>query len=153
MIHVLRTNAENPDFIKLVRSLDAELARRDGDEHAFYDQFNKIDAIKFVVVAYENSRPVGCGALKEYGTDAMEIKRMYVNPEDRRNGNAGRILAALEKWSAALGRAICILETGTRQEEAVRLYEKHGYRRITNYGQYAGVENSLCFMKEVGPHI
>lgn len=43
MAKMLRTDSYNPDFIELVRHLDAELAERDGAEHEFYAQFNKID--------------------------------------------------------------------------------------------------------------
>lgn len=61
MIRAVRTDSENGDFIELVKNLDADLAERDGDDHAFYDQFNKIDKMKFVAVAYENEKPAGCG--------------------------------------------------------------------------------------------
>ncbi len=60
MIHCIQTNSENEQFQKLVGGLDADLKVRDGDDHLFYDQFNKIDSIKFVVVAYNNALPVGC---------------------------------------------------------------------------------------------
>ncbi len=66
MVRIIRTDSKNPDFIELVRDLDAELAERDGEDHPFYAQFNKIDKIKFAVVAYENEKPLGCGAIKEY---------------------------------------------------------------------------------------
>lgn len=56
MIHLLRTTAEQPDFINLVKELDAELAIRDGADHAFYAQFNKTSLLQFVVVAYENEQ-------------------------------------------------------------------------------------------------
>ena len=51
---ILITNSENKDFIKLVKSLDFDLAKRDGDEHSFFAQFNKIDKIKYVVIAYND---------------------------------------------------------------------------------------------------
>ena len=53
MINIIRTSSDNHDFIELVRLLDADLAIRDGDQHTFYDQFNKIDNIRYVVVAYD----------------------------------------------------------------------------------------------------
>lgn len=149
MIHFIRTNSGNTDFIALVRLLDIDLAKRDGDEHSFYAQFNTIDTIKYAVVAYENTTPVGCGAIKAYAANAMEIKRMYVTAESRGKGIAAGILSELEKWAAELSFTTCVLETGKKQPEAVRLYQKAGYRLIPNYGQYAGVENSLCFEKEV----
>lgn len=147
MIRLLRTNSENKDFIELVRKLDADLAERDGKDHLFYAQFNKIDKIKFSVVAYQNSQPVGCGAMKEYDVAAMEIKRMYVIPESRGRGIASEILSALENWASELSFNRCLLETGKRQPEAIQLYSKNGYNPVQNYGQYIGVENSICFEK------
>jgi putative acetyltransferase len=149
MIDLLRTNSGNPDFIKLVKLLDAELAIVDKEDHSFYSQFNKINKIKHVVVAYEDEMPAGCGAIKEYDAVTMEVKRMYVLPESRKKGIALKILDELESWAAELSFTSCILETGKRQPEAIGLYKKSGYKQIPNYGQYAGVENSVCFGKEL----
>ncbi len=147
MIRIVRTDPENRDFIELVKYLDADLAERDGEEHSFYAQFNKIAPIKYAVVTYENKKPLGCGAIKEFGSGVMEVKRMYVLPESRRKGIAGKILAELENWASELACEKCILETGKKQPEAIVLYKKNGYKMIENYGQYAGVENSVCFEK------
>ena len=149
MIEIIRTNSEDADFIDLVKQLDADLAKRDGDDHPFYAQFNKIDAIKYAVVAYEDERPVGCGAIKEFSAGTMEVKRMYVIPGSRGKGIAARILEALENWAAELSYKKCVLETGKKQPEAIHLYKKNGYGPIPNYGQYANVENSLCFEKKL----
>ena len=149
MIKVIRTDSDNQDFIELVKYLDADLAKRDGDDHLFYAQLNKIDKIKYVVVAYENGKPMGCGAMREYTSDAVEIKRMYTSPESRGKGIATKVLTELEIWATELSYEKCILETGKRQPEAIGLYKKKGYNRIPNYGKYAGVENSLCFEKEL----
>jgi len=149
MIKLIRTNSDNHDFRELVKLLDADLAITDGEDHTFYSQFNKIDNIIHVVVAYEDEKPVGCGALKKYRSDTMEIKRMYVLPEKRKRGIASKILTELEVWAGELSYIKCILETGKKQPEAVELYKKNGYTLIQNYGQYAGVENSLCFEKKL----
>ncbi|HEY3390844.1 MAG TPA: GNAT family N-acetyltransferase [Prolixibacteraceae bacterium] len=151
MINLIRTDSENSDFIELVKFLDADLAIRDGNEHLFYAQFNKIDKIRYVIVAYENGKPVGCGAIKAYAPETMEIKRMYTSPTNRGIGIAGKVLTELEKWASELSFEKCILETGKKQPEAIGLYKKNGYKRIPNYGQYAGIENSVCFEKEVKP--
>ncbi|HMV97445.1 MAG TPA: GNAT family N-acetyltransferase [Anaerolineales bacterium] len=147
MIKLIRTNSENTDFIELVRHLDADLAERDGSEHAFYAQFNKIAKIKHVVVAYEDGTPIGCGAIKEYETGTMEVKRMYTTPASRGKGIASRVLSELENWAAEMSCQKCVLETGIKQPEAIALYKKNGYQIIPNYGQYIGVDNSLCFEK------
>lgn len=149
MIKTVRTDSENQDFIELVKYLDADLAEKDGKDHSFYAQFNKIDKIKYVVVAYENDKPVSCGAIKEFETNAVEVKRMYTAPESRGKGIATTVLDELEKWANELAYEKCVLETGKRQPEAIALYKKNGYKTIPNYGQYAEMENSLCFEKEI----
>lgn len=149
MITFVKTDSENPDFVSLVRLLDADLAKRDGDEHGFYAQYNKIAMIKHAIVAHENGVPVACGAIKEVAPGVMEVKRMYTLPGSRGKGIAGKVLSELEKWAAESGYIKCVLETGKRQPEAIRLYEKSGYKNIPNYGQYIGVDNSVCFEKEL----
>lgn len=149
MIRLLRTDSQNKDFIELVKHLDLDLAKRDGADHSFYAQFNKIDKIKHVVVAYEGEKPVCCGAIKEYDAITMEIKRMYTHPQSRGKGIASMILSELENWATELSYKKVILETGVRQPEAIRLYEKNQYTLIPNYGQYAEVEDSRCFEKSL----
>lgn len=106
-----------------------------------------MDNIKQAVVAYEDYDAVGCGAIKEYEPNIVEIKRMYTLPDVRGKGIATKILSELEKWATELSHKKCILETGKGQPEAIGLYHKNGYSIIPNYGQYAGVENSVCFEK------
>ena len=149
MITIKRTNSEDIAFQDLVRELDIELKVIDGKEHVFYNQFNKTDNIKYVLVVYENNIPVGCGAIKEFAGESMEVKRMFVKPNKRGKGIASDLLKELEIWSSELGYSKCILETGKRQPDAVRLYEKNNYKRIPNYDPYKNVENSVCFEKEL----
>ena len=145
----LRTNSSNSDFISLVKLLDLELAERDGDDHAFYHQFNNIDVLEHVLVFYVNNEAVACGAIKEFSKSAVEVKRMYTLPEKRGKGLATIVLLELEKWAKELGYNFTILETGKRQPEAIKLYTKNNYKIIPNYGQYKGIENSVCFKKEL----
>src|SRR6186713_803102 len=149
MITLMRTNSDNKDFIALVKLLDAELAELDGDEHVFYAQLNKTDKIKHVILAYENDKPISCGAIREYSPTSTEVKRMYTVRQSRGKGIATKVLIALEKWASELSYKKCILETGWRQPDAIRLYEKNGYKRIPNYGKYAGIANSVCFEKVI----
>jgi GNAT superfamily N-acetyltransferase len=149
MITITRTDSDNRDFVNLVKLLDTDLGERDGKDHSFYAQFNKLDTIKHAVVAYEDGKPISCGAVKEYSPVAMEVKRMYTLPEKRGRGVATKVLGELEKWATELAYQKCVLETGKRQPEAIELYKKNGYQVIPNYGQYAGVENSVCFEKQL----
>ena len=150
MIQLVRTNSGNNDFQELVKSLDIELHRRYVDEYLFYDQFNKIDTIKYVVIAYDENTPVGSGAIKDYAEKTMEVKRMFVQPASRGKGIASMVLRELEKWAIELGYEKCILETGRKQPEAIRLYAKNNFYLVPNYGQYKLVDSSVCFEKELG---
>lgn len=145
----VRTNSTNKDFIKLVKMLDQDLAVSDGDLHSFYSQYNKIDKLKYVVLVYIDEIPLGCGAIKEYSLTDAEVKRMYTKPEFRGKGVASKILLELEHWARELNYDKCILETGKRQPEAIALYKNRGYKIIRNYGQYFGVNNSVCFEKDL----
>ncbi|MEM1214809.1 MAG: GNAT family N-acetyltransferase [Bacteroidota bacterium] len=150
MFQLVRTTAEQADFIELVSELDAFLAVTDGEEHAFYNQFNGIAGLQYVLVAYLEEEPIGCGAIKPWNATTMEVKRMYVREDRRGNGYAKMILAALEDWAKELGAERCLLETGARQVAAMALYANAGYDLLlANYGQYVGVENSRCFEKEL----
>ena len=149
MIEIKRTNSEDPDFIELIKFLDADLKIRDGDEHDFFNQFNKLDSIKNVVMAYLNGHAVGCGAFKCYEDTTAEIKRMFTKTEARGNGIGTQVLAELEKWALEEGFIHAILETGFRMPEAIGLYTKSGFERIPNYGQYLNSDASRCFKKEL----
>lgn len=144
---LIRTDSDNADFRTLVALLDRDLAVRDGDDHTFYAQFNKVDTIKVVVIAYQNGASVGCGAIKPFSATEAEVKRMFVHPDYRKQGIAAKVLNELESWATKLGFTACVLETGKKQPEAIALYQKAGYHFIPNYGQYIGVDNSVCMTK------
>jgi putative acetyltransferase len=149
MIRLQRTDSSHPDFQDLVIELDRYLAKTDGDEHAFYSQYNKSDGLKYVVLAYDGDKAVGCGAIKHFTETVMEVKRMYVHPDARGQGVATVVLRELENWTTELSYKKCLLETGIKQLEAVGLYRKNGYEVVPNYGQYDGMENSICFEKAI----
>lgn len=137
------------DFQALVTKLDAELAIRDGDDHAFYHQFNGIESLDHVIIAYDKGQPVGCGAFKARNNQQVEIKRMFVLTAARKKGYASAILTTLETWAAKEGYSEAILETGKAQIEALSFYPKQGYTVIPNFAPYVGVENSVCFSKSL----
>ena len=149
MIETIRTNSTHPDFIKLVRLLDSYLKTVDGDENEFYHQYNGIENLNHVVVAYFNNSSVGCGSFKKFNNDSVEIKRMFVIDDFRGKGIATIILKDLESWATELHFSRCILETGKRQTEAIMLYKKNNYYVTENFPPYVGVDNSLCFEKVI----
>jgi len=144
---ILRTTSENTGFRKLVVLLDEVLRSRDGEDHNFYVQHNTLDKINHVVVCYQDNTAIGCGAFKEFDSNTVEIKRMFVHPDYRGKGIASTVLKELEIWASEFNYSNCVLETGKNNPEAISLYIKSGYTIISNYGQYQNVDTSVCLKK------
>lgn len=149
MTEVIRTTADDPRFVELVKLLDKELAIRDGEDADFYAQYNHVDLSFKVVLVLENDKAVACGALKHFDEGMFEVKRMYTAEQARGKGHAMSMIEAAENWAVELGYQRLVLETGINQPEAIALYTKCGFQRIPNYGQYAGIETSFCFEKHL----
>ena len=144
---IKRTSNAHRDFLTLTRELDVELKGIYGSLQAVYDKHNVIDPIDTAIVGYRGDEAIACGCFKKVDTEHVEIKRLYVKPNYRRQGFSSKVLQALESWATELGYAVALLETGKKQPEAIELYRKFGYRIIANYGPYRGMENSLCMQK------
>lgn len=144
---IIRTESSHEDFIQLVHELDHYLAIIDGDEHDFYHQYNQIENLDHVVLLAIDGNTVSCGAFKELNEDTVEMKRMWTRPEYRGKGCASTVLGELEGWAREEGYTHSMLETGRRMQDAVKLYLQNGYAETENYGQYIGIENSICFKK------
>ncbi len=148
MIEIIRTNSENLEFKKLVQLLNSDLAQRDGNTHSL-SQFNAISSLKYVVLAFKEGTPIGCGAISKYDSNLMEIKRMYVSPNARGQRIGEKMLSELENWSRELESIKCILFTGSKQPEASKLYQRNGYRPIEKYGKLKDIPDCLCFAKDL----
>lgn len=146
---IKRTDSNDADFNKLIRQLDHELWNIMNEVQATYDQFNKVPDLPTVVLAYNNNVVVGCGCFKKFNDTTVEIKRMFVVRESRGKNVATTVLTELEKWAKELNYTTAILETGKRMTPANRLYQKNGYAVTENYGQYIGLEESVCMRKEL----
>lgn len=149
MIKLVRTTSDNADFRNLISALDEDLYRRNGEAQLQYRQYNQVDLIDHVVVVYMEGKPVGCGCYKRFDDQTVEMKRMFVLPEMRGMQLAAQMLQELEKWAIEEGNTGAVLETGRRQVEAIRLYTVAGYSLTENYGQYIGMEESICYRKEL----
>ena len=148
-MRIERTDSTNEDFRALVGLLDLGLKIIDGDQAPFFAQYNKIDKLRHVVVAYDGQLAVGCGAFKENEPGVSEIKRMFFIETQRGKGIAGQVLKELENWAVEEGFQTAILETGNKMTAAIRLYERSGYNRMPNYGQNIGVDSSVCMKKDL----
>lgn len=147
MITYKRTNSSDPHFLDLIHQLDADLTITNGDEQAKFAQYNTVEKVKWVIIAYHDKLPIGCGGFKITEGKA-EIKRMFVNRNFRGLKIGEQILRNLETWAKEENLASAILETGINQHEAQNLYKKLGYRIIPNYGPYVNFSDSLCMEKE-----
>lgn len=145
----IRTTSDHPDFRKMVNALDEDLYLRNGEAQLKYRPYNQIDKIKHAIVIYWEGKPVGCGCFKRFDDHTVEMKRMFVLPEMRGKQLAAQMLQELEKWAVEEGNTAAVLETGYRQVEAIRLYTMAGYSLIENYGQYVGMEDSICYRKDL----
>ncbi|WP_127498018.1 GNAT family N-acetyltransferase [Actinoplanes solisilvae] len=124
----------------------AELDQRYGsDDHEPGSPPSADDIDLFLVALDPSGHAVGCGALRRLDKASAEIKRMYVTPASRGTGIASALLRALEDAAANRGWTTLRLETGTAQPDAIRFYEREGYREIPLYGPYVGSTLSLCY--------
>ncbi len=149
MLTLKRTNSSDKDFHLLIAKLDKYLLEQYGQLQNFYSQYNRIENIPTVVIASIENEAAGCGCFKRFDDNSVEVKRMFVANEHRGKGIGAAILTELEKWAVELNVDTIVLETGNNQPEASNLYKKLGYTVIPNYGQYSGMETSICMKKEL----
>ena len=99
------------------------------------------------LVARDEGRAVGCGAIRRLDATTAEVKRMYVEPELRGKGVARAVLMSLETAARQMGVQRLVLETGDQQEAAIALYRGAGFTPIDCWGEYASSPTSICFEK------
>ncbi len=149
-IKLVRTTSENIDFISLIKLLDQELFKNYGEQQVTYNQHNQVGKLNTVLIIYYHDEAIGCGCFRQFDEDgAIEIKRMFVKKTYRGKGISKTILSELEKWAIEEGYWLSVLETGVLQHEAVGLYLKQGYKKTKCYGDYANLNNSICFQKKL----
>jgi GNAT superfamily N-acetyltransferase len=148
-LNILNIDSTNIDFKKLIELLDDDLNERYGELQKQYNNHNKVDYINDVIIIYKDEVPVACGAFKEHNTDSIELKRIFVKKENRRQGLSKLIIYELEKLGRNKGYKYAFLETGIKQYEAINLYKNTGYEIIENYEPYIGNANSVCMKKDL----
>ncbi len=142
---------DHPAAASLRTAQQAELRARYGDDDAGHDMTG--DGITAMVLVRAEGEPVACGAIRdvsaEHGRGVGEVKRMFVLPEHRGRGYSRLVLDELERLAREQGWRRLILETGVLQPEAIGLYLRAGYVSMENFGEYADVLDSRCFMKSL----
>lgn len=147
MIEILTASPSDPSCKRLLSDLDAYLMALYPPEHIHILSVGELlrPGVTFVA-ARDRGAVIGCGALvRREG----EIKRMYVEPGSRGRRIAETILRSLEELGASEGLGVLRLETGVLQPEALRLYERAGYRRVGPFGDYAANGTSIFMEKRI----
>lgn len=147
-----QVDCENQDFLMLCEELDIFLNRAIGGEEKRekYKKFNHAETMDYIVIAYDNSEPVGCGALRRYSEEEVEVKRVFVRESYRGRNIGGMILEALILQAERMSFQRMILETGVFLEDSVRLYQRYGFEKTENYGAYRDMPESLCMGRGIG---
>jgi len=143
----------NPDAEALRAAQRAEIEERYGTPDSEPGPAPTAADITVFFVAYEiaddSAAAVGCGGLRQIDERHGEVKRMFVAPANRGTGVSTAILRTLETWAGAQGWDRLVLETGDRQPDAIRFYEREGYTRIPAFGHYADSAISLCYERRL----
>jgi GNAT superfamily N-acetyltransferase len=151
MLDIRRGSLTSTDGVRLISALNAELAAafpEPGATHFSLSSAEVADGDGAFLIVYADEVAVGCGAVRRLDAETAELKRMFVMPAFRGQGIGRAIVAALEGEARVLGVSRVVLETGTRLDRAIALYEGQGYSRIPLYGEYvSSPETSLCFGK------
>ena len=152
-LDIRRSALSSPDGSRLIAALNAELKAlypEQGANHFSISEAQVRPGDGMFVVAYFNEKAVGCGAVRRIDEATAELKRMYVDPSFRGQGIGRALVDALESEARQLRVRRIVLETGTRQAQAIQLYESMGYKPIPLYDEYLeSPKTSLCFGKQL----
>ncbi len=141
---------DDPVAQDLVEQVQQEyVARYGGRDEAVVDPAEFLPPLGLFLAAEVDGEPVGSGAWRAMGPGVAEIKRVYVAPRLRRRGLARLIMAVLERTAAQEGFRSVVLNSGDRQPEALRLYERLGYGPVTPYGVYACAPDAVFLGKDL----
>jgi len=152
MMNIHRVGYGHPDAMRLIDEVQAEyVVRYGGPDETPLDPLMFEPPSGSFFVGYVDGRAVATGAWRRATVEALgtshtaEIKRMYVAPSGRGRGLARLMLAHLEADAHAHGAEAMVLETGTRQPEAIALYESSGYVEVPAFGHYKDEPISRCY--------
>lgn len=150
-IEIQREDIDSGRAQELILALNAELSARyseDGTSEHFRLESEEVAAGRGAfLVAYVDSQPRACGAIRLLDPETAEVKRMYVEPSARRRGLGRRVLESLETEARMLGATTIVLETGPRQPEALALYSKAGFSTVPAFGEYVDSPLSIFMGK------
>ena len=75
----------------------------------------------------------GCIALRRLDEERCELKRLYVRPQYRGRGLAGRLVDRALEDARAIGYGCVLLDTFPFLEEAIGMYRRRGFQEVPSY--------------------
>ena len=147
------TNEKNQDFIDLAKELWDEYYENVGDTVDKYQEVNNLEGEHFVILVFDEENveksPIACGSFKEFSSDTIEIKRVFVKKPCRNKGLATFIMEKLEKEAKNRGYDFSILVTGINNLPSQSFYKKLDYDIFEGFGFFKGDSDSISFKKEL----
>ena len=146
-IIITQTDPRSPPTLALIEELDRHLNQLYPAESNYLMDLDALCApdVRFFA-AQVDGETLGCGAIKQF-SDYTEVKRVFVSPRARGLGVARRLIKALEEATRDAGLRIMRLETGIYQPDALALFEKVGFTRISSFGNYPKDDPYSVFME------
>ncbi len=149
-IEIKQVRSNDRDLKNLIEELDNFLRKLYPENCIHKIDLTTADRNKVVfIVAYKDSAPIGCAALRPIDEHGCELKRMFIIEKERGKGYSSILCNEIENIAAEKGFRKILIETGYDQPEAIGLYKKHGYERIPKFGEYVNDPTSVCFAKKL----
>ena len=127
------TNKDRNAVEKLVFGVLAEYgltpdpAGTDSDLHDIQSTYHAAGGA-FDVLVTSSDEIIGTVGLFRVSASICELRKMYLAPSARGQGQGRRLLEHALESAAALGFSSVVLETASVLREAVSLYERYGFR-------------------------
>ena len=135
---VLATTKE--DF-ELAKKLMKAYATDIGVDLTFQDFESELEKVSTLyanpegafVIAYHNSKPVGCFGIRKIDSEICELKRMYLSKDVRGQGLGEKLLKEAIRMAVILKYDRMRLDTLPSMNSAIHLYQKLGFKEIQPY--------------------
>ncbi len=148
-LHFKHVKAEDAELLRLTGELDAYFLEKYDDLTKRYQKHHRLDAMDCRMLALYGEQAVGCGGWQHLDAHTAEIKRVYVEPGQRRQGVAWTLMRVVENDARRQGCTRAVLEAGAEEYGALAFYQSCGYGFCQAFGEFAGDENCVCMEKSL----
>jgi putative acetyltransferase len=136
-VTIAKERPDQPDVVRLIEALDAMMVSLYPPEsNHLLDIAALCDPAVTFLVARTADQAVGCGAILADPRGWGEVKRMFVQPEQRGKRLGARMLSRLEDVARAAELPLLRLETGIHNKDALALYRRAGFVECEPFGDY-----------------